>query len=131
MIIYNFIQIFINFLSLFNIVVIEKVEYLEDRVKIHFHYLNQSPIPDEYSECDILYDSIPKLPLDSGLPKTMEGEFDRDFWVEEVPVERLGKKIVYHFEEFQETAFSRMQMCVGGPYCMDYIVPIDPLNSIF
>jgi len=103
-------DIFILFLCLNNRMVITHVEHLEDRIKIDYEFKNGIHIPDEGGYWDVLYEEVPKLPNEPELPK------HGNHWAEEVFVEKLGRKIVYHFEEFQETVSSRMQVRHGGPY---------------
>ncbi len=97
--------------------VIEKVEQLEDRVKIHFHFSNGMHIPDEFRTKEILYDSIPNLSPVSA-PKEDEDEegYSHEYWFESIFINKIGVGIAYHFQEWQETVSSRMQSCIGGPY---------------
>ncbi|MFH1307558.1 MAG: hypothetical protein ABIH72_01770 [archaeon] len=96
--------------------VIEKVEELEDRVKIHLHFSNGMHIPDENRFKEILYENILLLASPPKLPEQPHDHCATEYWEESFDVEKVGGTVVYHFKEFQETVSSRMQIVHGGPY---------------
>ena len=110
-------------LAVFLMDVIEKVEELEDRVKIHFHFSNGMHIPDEYKTREILYNSILNLPRSPSVPEVREDEdcCPPSYWSESIFIPKIKKTIAYHFKEWQESVSSRMQFFEGGPYLEDIL----------
>jgi len=97
---------------------IKKVEQLEDRVIIHFHFKNGERIPDDFEKKEILYSDIPHLPKDH--------EIQRDpgcinHWSEPVFIEKVNKTIIYYFKEWQETAYASMQGFEDGPFLVNKV----------
>ncbi len=92
---------------------IERIEQLEDIVKVHINFSNQSPIPDEGQISEISYSAIPKLPI---APEVPNREDDNYYWAEQVFIPKADQTLEYHFYSWQETASSRMQGLEGGPY---------------
>ena len=99
---------------------IDRIEQLEDRVKVHISFSNHSPIPDENTTSEILYSDIPSLPIAPQVPK---GRYDSKFWAERVFIPKVNQTIEYHFHEWQETVAATMQGLEGGPYL---VVPSNP-----
>lgn len=99
---------------------INKVEHLDDRVRIHYQLKKPEGIPHVNGTEEVLYSAIPNLPREPELPEN-HGPWNsyREYWDESVFVEKIGKIIVYHFTEGQETARSREQDFEGGPYLRD------------
>jgi hypothetical protein len=89
--------------------IITSVLELEDRIKVSMHFSNGVPIPDVDETKEVLYKDIPNLPFE---PKFNE----KSSWREMFFIEKINKRICYYFEEWLETANSKMQGMVGGPY---------------
>ena len=69
--------------------VIERVEQLEDRVRVHFWFRNGLNIKDEEDTKDILYDQIPTLKKEPELVTDTDGKY----WAESFFVEKVGKTV--------------------------------------
>jgi hypothetical protein len=92
---------------------IQRVEELEDRIILHIHHHNGLNMADEFPKKEILYSTIPNMPLEPSLQKL---ELDIDSWREIFPVKKLGRILAYHFSEWMETCSTSMQGLTGGPY---------------
>jgi hypothetical protein len=101
--------------------VIRKVEELEDRLKVDFHFSNGMHINDAYLTKEIMYDTILSLQEPPPLKEVNEDEdvCPQNYWEESILVQRIGRTIIFQFEETQETTSSRMQSFLGGPYSVN------------
>jgi hypothetical protein len=94
---------------------IRQVEFLSDRLRVHFHCPRPWGVADENGVQEVLFAAIPALPC---LPEDLaHGEF-REAWEEAVPVPTLGTTLVFRFARWQETDDCRMTALIGGPYRM-------------
>jgi len=92
---------------------ITRVEYLADRLRVHFHCQRPWGAADEDGVREVLLAAIPALPC---LPESIAQGESREAWEEAVPVPTLGVTLLFLFARWQETDDCRMVGLVGGPY---------------
>lgn len=95
---------------------LEIIAELEDRVKINIHLSNGSNIPDEDISDVVLYSSIPTLSEPPSFTDDENLMGDGNQWLEFIYIPKIKRKLAYHFMDWQETSFARMQSLQGGPY---------------
>lgn len=89
---------------------INKVEFFEDALRVHYHLQKPWGESDVDGVVDVRYESfytLPELPDRIGLGVT---------WREEILVPKLGGKIIFIFDSYQERSGGPNEHNICGPY---------------
>jgi hypothetical protein len=86
-------------------------EFLNDRVRVHYHLQKPYGIPDEDGVKEVLYSEVKNLP-----PPRMFDNLDAGYWSEEILVPAIGETITFIFYSFAETDHGPNEHVMYGPY---------------
>lgn len=92
---------------------IEKVELLEDRIRVKYHLQKPYGVPDVDDELEILYkdiENLPQAPEEVGLGKTRPENGERIY------IPECRKTILFIFDKYQERDGGPAEESIYGPY---------------
>ena len=97
--------------------VITHLEYLSDRVRIHYQCGTPWGVPDHFAIVELLYESIRSLPSPPALNRGFQDLGVT--WEESVYVPVVSATVSLRFAQWEETDDFRMQALIGGPYLLN------------
>ena len=93
---------------------IEKVEFLEDIVKVHFYLKKPWGEPDERGVKEIPYKSVKTLPVFSELPAPIDS---RDsYWLEEILITNCNRTLIFVFNSYPIKSMGPDEELIIGVY---------------
>lgn len=96
---------------------IEKVEFLEDIVKVHFYLKKPWGEPDEWGIKEFPYKSIETLPIFSELPTPIDSR--DNYWSEEIFITNINRTLIFVFNSYPAKSMGPEEESIIGIYRKD------------
>lgn len=96
---------------------IENVEFLEDRVKIHYYLQKPWGEPGEFGIKEIAHRSIESLPVFSELPTPIDSR--DNYWSEEIFITNCNRTLILVFNSYPAKSMGPNEESIIGIYRKD------------